>query len=65
VTSALGIGFSSVCFLSVFKNVYFPWCGLLFFISLVLSQCAQLSAEGAGVLPSSPTFGPGRQTGAG
>jgi len=36
------------------------------FISLVLSQCAQfVGGGGAGVLSSSPTFRPGRQTGTG
>ena len=60
---ALGIGFSSVCYFLSLQNVYFPWCGLLLF-SHVLSHwyshsALNLSAEG---LPSSPTFGPGRQT---
>ena len=42
---ALGIGFSSVCFLSSFSNVYFPWCELLLFSQS--SQC-NLSAEWGG-----------------
>ena len=66
--SKLGIGCSSLCFLSVFSKceLSLVLASLVFtrFISLVLSQF-NLSAEGAGVLPSSPTFGPRRQTGTG
>ena len=61
---ALGIGFSSVCFLSVFQNVYFPWCGLLLFHTFYLFGALTVRSicrrRGAGVLRSSPTFGPGR-----
>ena len=53
-----------VFFLS-FQNVSFPWCGHLLFSHDLSPWCPHsalnLSAEGAEVLPSSPTFGPGRQ----
>jgi len=69
VTRVLLVLGSLLCvFFLSFQNEYFPgasfscfhtfYLSLVFthFISLVLSQCAQFVG---GVLPSSPTFGPG------
>ena len=69
MTRALLVLGSLLCvFFLSFKMYAFLGAGFSCFHTFYLLgalSALNLSAEGAGVLPSSPTFGPGRQTGTG
>jgi len=41
----------SLCFLTVFQNVYFPWCGLLLFSHVLSPWCSHSALNFVGGVP--------------